>query len=255
MKTLTAMQFSELTFECIHCEIVNQDDDQYTDINDGTERFSRTVWGNAVMQSNEDKAITVTLEWCANTMHANSYKDSFDFDIGFNNSADPVFAINGAKLVDEDGDDLHNEQFEIEQAMNGCEWESCARNLCPVAENAETICEDVPMDDDNLNPNYITIERDNDRDLTFVGEELAQVSSADPYGNNGGRWTVLKLFKTRGGKYVCQSIGRTQWQGERDRYAAEVCDTEAQVIAFFGQGRLAKEIYADVGIVNVQHVD
>jgi hypothetical protein len=71
------------------------------------------------------------------------------------------------------------------------------------------------------------------------------------YSGSVGRSTTLRLYKTRGGKYVCQSAGYTQWQGEKDRYKAKVCDTQAAVIEFFGHGWLAKILYDEAGIDDV----
>lgn len=103
--------------------------------------------------------------------------------------------------------------------------------------------------------------RDNKPALEFYGECIASVSSSDDkamgsmWSGETGRWTELALYKTTSGKYVCEQIGRTRWQGERDRFSAEVCDTLDQVRAFFGHRWLAKELYEDAGIKDVQTVD
>jgi hypothetical protein len=66
------------------------------------------------------------------------------------------------------------------------------------------------------------IERDNGAALAFNGELLAKVSSSDnnasgsSYSGQTGRWQVLALYKTEGGKFICKRIDRTHWQGERD---------------------------------------
>lgn len=100
----------------------------------------------------------------------------------------------------------------------------------------------------------ITVQRDGDSDIRFTGEEVATVSSKQTY-NDNGRWTVLKLWKTKGGKFICQSIGRTAWQGETDRYSAAIAENEAGVIEFFKHGRLAKDLYSEAGIDDVQEVE
>jgi hypothetical protein len=105
-----------------------------------------------------------------------------------------------------------------------------------------------------------TIERDNDRDLNFTGEIIGSASSSpnnasSNYSRETGRWSELNLYKTAGGKFVAQSIGRTQWQGEHDRYSAMVCNTEAEVVDFFGTGWLAKELYDDAGITAVEEIE
>jgi hypothetical protein len=94
------------------------------------------------------------------------------------------------------------------------------------------------------------ITRDNERDLVFTGEIIASASSSpetsrSDFSGSTGRWTELTLYKTQGGKYVCESIGRTQWQGEHDRHKGAVCETPECVCEFFGESWLAKELYAN----------
>ena len=105
-----------------------------------------------------------------------------------------------------------------------------------------------------------TLTRDGERDLTFTGETIASASSSPEsargdYSGSVGRWTELHLYRTKGGKYVCQSIGRTQWQGEHDRFKAAVCDDAAGVCEFFGASRLAKELFDEAGIDCAERVD
>lgn len=105
-----------------------------------------------------------------------------------------------------------------------------------------------------------TITRDGERDIIFTGELIASVSSSpeqsrSDYSGSTGRWTELSLYRTKGGKYVCESIGRTQWQGEHDRHSGAVCDTPEAVCEFFGNGWLAKELYAATEIDCAEHVE
>ena len=106
----------------------------------------------------------------------------------------------------------------------------------------------------------ITIERDNELDLRFRGELIAEVESSNRkpsanYSGNPARWTTLRLYKTTAGRYVCESIGYSNWSGEHDRHNAAVCYTEAEVIEFFGTRWLAKELYAAAGIEAVEIID
>ena len=85
----------------------------------------------------------------------------------------------------------------------------------------------------------VIVQRDGDLDLRFCGERIAHVSSSDngarqDYSGDTGRWCELTLYRTAGGKYICQQVGRTRWLGEQDRHSGQVCATEAEVIAFFG---------------------
>jgi hypothetical protein len=95
-----------------------------------------------------------------------------------------------------------------------------------------------------------TITRDGERDLVFTGEIIASASSSannasSSFSGSVGRWTELTLYKTKGGKYICESIGRTQHQGEHTRHKGAVCETSECVCEFFGDSWLAKELYAD----------
>lgn len=106
-----------------------------------------------------------------------------------------------------------------------------------------------------------TVQRDNAKDLTFTGELLAKVSSSDnnasgsSYSGQTGRWQVLSLYRTKSGKFVCQRIDRTRWQGERDSYSAAVCEDHSQVVEFFGSGWLAKDLYDEAGVVAQEEIE
>jgi hypothetical protein len=95
--------------------------------------------------------------------------------------------------------------------------------------------------------------RDNEPDIKFVGVRIGSASTSPDSGHpdfsgSAGRWRVLRLFRTPSGKFICSRSDMTQWQGERDRDSGAVCETEAEVIKFFGLGALAKELYTDAGI-------
>ena len=96
-----------------------------------------------------------------------------------------------------------------------------------------------------------TIERDDDTDLRFEGELLGEASSTDErqrsdFSGETGRWQELNLYGTKAGAFVCQRIGHTRWMGDRGTHEAEVCNSHAEVLEFFGTDWLAKELYADV---------
>ena len=106
----------------------------------------------------------------------------------------------------------------------------------------------------------ITVQRDDERDLSFEGKLIA-VAQTSPnnacsdYSGSPGRWTELYLYKTRAGQMVCWRAERTQWQGERDQHEGKVCMDADGVVAFFGAGRLAKELYDSAGIDAAEHID
>ena len=82
------------------------------------------------------------------------------------------------------------------------------------------------------------------RDITFKGEELADMRR-----NTGtGTYTRMRVFKTSGGNYACSKVYQTQWVGCSDKYLAKICKTEDEVIEFYGLGDNAKELYYELGI-------
>lgn len=100
----------------------------------------------------------------------------------------------------------------------------------------------------------IVVTRDGDKDLAFEGKLIAEESSFRR-GSNDTNWTEINLYRTSGGKYVAEEIGRTRRMNQHDRHAATVCDTEAEVIKALGTGWLAKEIYESAGIACVERVE
>ena len=100
----------------------------------------------------------------------------------------------------------------------------------------------------------IVLENDKNPDVEFVGEQIAFSSSKTIDGARSQRWHELRLFKTEGGKYVCQQVGRTIWQGETDRFSVAVCDTDEEVKAFFGYSQEAKDLYYDANISATQRI-
>lgn len=108
--------------------------------------------------------------------------------------------------------------------------------------------------------NKTTVKNDNGSDIKFTGEEVASAaSSADTahpdYSGMTGRSTTLRLYRTKAAKYVGERVEHTQWQGEHDTHEACVCESEAEVIEFFGHDRLAKELYNDADIEDVTDID
>lgn len=162
----------------------------------------------------------------------------------------------GITLLDEDGDTLSDsDKAEVIREVLGDKLEAIDYDaiLPPVATDDIDHSEESEME-------TITLINDNASDIRFSGEIIAKSGSSpnnahSNYSGSTGRWMTLNLYKTAGGKFVCQSIGLTQWQGEKDRYKAAVCESEADVIAFFGHGWLAKDLYDDAGITDAVEVE
>lgn len=99
------------------------------------------------------------------------------------------------------------------------------------------------------------ITRDRDRDIRFVGELIAEVDNSLNGNGPRGRWFELRIYRTKGGRYVCSRIGRTHFQHEVDRHEAVIVDDHSGIIAFFGAGGLAKAIYAIASVDATEYVD
>lgn len=200
------------------------------------------------------EGITIKFGWMA-TGGTDSYQEAHDFDIDFDINAE--FVIFDDVLVDEDDDELP--AWEIDIAMRdkfaGGPWVDKVRALLPEVE-----IDNIDIDE-NTDMETFTIETDNAPSIRFTGELVASAASSDntasgsSFSGLAGRWTELRLYRTAGGKFVCSQIGRTRFQGERDRFSAQVCETVAEVIEFFGHRWLAKELYSEAGIDDVINVE
>lgn len=193
-------------------------------------------------------------------MHGEYSWDNVEFDADCENwywDLTPEFIITDG--VDEWDEVIELDRREIQQLIldnthidnfSGADWETY--------DNEENLDSDTDKETDEMTKKEL--KRDNDRNLVFTGELIGSASSSpnnahSNYSRETGRWTELNLYKTAGGKFVCHSIGRTQWQGEHDRYSAQVCETESEVVDFFGTGWLAKELYEDAGIDATEVID
>ena len=96
------------------------------------------------------------------------------------------------------------------------------------------------------------IKVDGQRNLAFTGEEIANASTRN---NLSTRWFVLTLYKTKGENYIAQRQGYSQWQGEETNHEAKKCETDEQVVEYFGLSEAAKDLYDQAGIIHETDVD
>ncbi len=106
----------------------------------------------------------------------------------------------------------------------------------------------------------IVVRCDNARNIKFTGECMASVYSSDnnacsDYSGSVGRWTELALYRTKAGKYICEQKNYTRWQGEQNTYQGAICEDTEQVIEFFGNDWLAKELYESAEIDDALEVE
>lgn len=234
---------------------VGEDDDGNTEYRDCYNSF---VAGYATAKHGD---LEIEFCWVANG-GTKSYQDAFDFTIEIDYNG-PHNYITNFSIVDEDGDEVEGWRFDdiLKEKFEGAEWEYDVKNLLPTADDdIEDLDTDEDKDMTNEMKEYV-IERDNGPSIKFTGTHVAGAGSSannaagSSYSGETGRWCELDLYKTKGGKFVCSQVGYTQWQGERNRYSAEVCENEAEVIKFFGQGWLAKRLYENAEIENVVEIE
>lgn len=68
---------------------------------------------------------------------------------------------------------------------------------------------------------------DGEREIRFEGALLGSSTSARP---GKDRWIEISIHKTNGGKYIISGVGKTEVQGETERYWAHVAETPAGAI-------------------------
>lgn len=204
------------------------------------------VWGWASKTSTLD-GIKITYTECFNYDECDPYSLSTGID-----GLDEVWSVEGVLVVDEDGDEL--KAHELADYLDS-DFSSIDYSVLEIEQVT-----DIDIDEDS-DMETITLEIDNAPNIRFTGEEIARTSSSPDlamgsnYSGQTGRWTELALYRTKGGKYVCEQIGRTRWQRERDRFSGKVCETLEEVKEFFGHRWLAKELYAEAGIDDTVEID
>lgn len=103
------------------------------------------------------------------------------------------------------------------------------------------------------------VRRDDGPDLVFMGE-LVEGAETSPdsgrwnYSGSAGRWIELHLYRTEAGAFVCHEGRMTNWDGEHHQHRAAVCHATSEIFAFFGFGKLAKELYQNAGLDDAERV-
>lgn len=192
-----------------------------------------------------------------------SYHEGFDY-YQFDKSSfsaspegvDDVWSLKGVRVVDEDGDPVTDLEWDdLPARFSEIDYSSIKNGI------DETIGIDTDTDIEGSDMKKYLLEVDNAPDIRFTGELIASAASTDnkaighSYSGESGRWAELRLFKTAGGKYICYQVGRTTWNGEKDRHSAAICENYQEIIEFFGHRWLAKELYDDAGIDDTVDVE
>jgi hypothetical protein len=84
-----------------------------------------------------------------------------------------------------------------------------------------------------------------------MGEEIAHAQTYKDEEMGGLSWSGkvgeemhLDLYKTSGDNYVCHRRHISGWLGVKDRSYGKLCHSIQEVFDFFGDGWIARELYA-----------
>ena len=81
-----------------------------------------------------------------------------------------------------------------------------------------------------------SIKRDGLPPIAFTGEEIASASNEINSNGRANRWTSVKIYRTKRGKFIATLSRFTCWQGESDRHAAVSFETAAEIIDWLKEG-------------------
>lgn len=193
---------------------------------------AHSVCGGAWLESEHDGIKIIYTE-----NYSYKYCDSESF--ATNTDFDEPWSIIGAIVVDDDGD-----EWSMNDIVDGfpTDFPSVFSDIdySEIVDNIDQ-SEDVGEIDGEL----ITVYVDNQPDIRFSGQLIGRASSKN---HDSSRWTVLEIYQTKSGKYICSQQGCTKWVGEKTRYNGLVCTSKEALIEFFGYGWLAKELYSAANI-------
>ena len=115
-----------------------------------------------------------------------------------------------------------------------------------------------------------TLKNDDAPSVRFEGTVIGFVNHDDYVTRNGYTGsdnydTTLTIYRTVGGKYVCERELISPWSKvdpeqlngrvHKDVRQVMVCTTEAEVFAFFGHSDLAHKLYQEAGLEDVVEID
>ena len=91
------------------------------------------------------------------------------------------------------------------------------------------------------------LNRSGKRPLAFIGKEIAEESSRD---HNSTRWVKATVFETDKGKVIVGIVHATCWQGEHDRFTAEVFTSRERAMDHIEDEApaIAEEISSKLGV-------
>lgn len=161
---------------------------------------------------------------------------------------DWTWRVDGVIIVDEDGAPVTGHDIgELIKREGSPAFSAIDYGQFKIKPVTSIDCDDIKYEDE------IRLTIDNAPDIRFRGELLAHSESSPSraslrYSDTPGRWKRLALYRTTSKKYICHITQYSNWPKERDRHVGKVCDTESEVIDFFGLNWLSVDIYNAAGI-------
>ncbi len=260
-KTITTDELERLTWAVESVEafdhILDELDPEPVGVDEDGEwelepRWNSWLTGLCILRAVESPEITYVIDWMAQGGNS-TLADAHAFAVEVNETGENTLDTGSIEIVDEDGDPMTPSEAERlvgNDIANSASWEAAVYPHLPVL-GIDTIG-DIDEDDDM---ETFELARDDGPDVRFQGEQIAGASSFHHEGPRNTRWTELKLFRTKGGKLVCQEVGQTRWDGERTKYRLHFAESEAEMVEALGFGWLAKKLYEDAGIDHAQEIE
>ncbi len=185
------------------------------------------------------------------------YSALFDIDLNIAEAPEFSLKLNNVDvfcLLDSDDDEIDDES-ELGELYNALVDENAGISVTDASDVLPKMPAPELIEDGDASDNEMfIIERFNAPDIKFFGEELASVNTQTIF-EDRARWTELNLYKTSGGKFVGEEIGRSKFIGEKTLSEVSVCESLDEVIAFFGHGPLASDLYKQANIEDIEIID
>jgi len=103
--------------------------------------------------------------------------------------------------------------------------------------------------------NRTTVENFGGANIAFTGDIIAQVStnpnnSHPDYSGSVGLWSEYVIYKTTHDAIVFKRVEGTQWGNSETKTFSMVSENENDILSFFGDDELAKQLYIEYGLNN-----
>ena len=199
------------------------------------------VWGVSSITSRfEDISIVYSETFEYDEFEPDSFVTSIE-------GVDEVWVVSGVLVVDDSGEPLDQDQLAEILPSVFSEINYDGLNIDKVVRIDSNSAPDSTWQEISLRASYAP-------DVCFNGILLGSAVSTDEQGVSGihsdslARWTEIHLYKTAGGKFVCQRSELARQSPYSDFYTVRVCDTVDDVKNFIGQSDLAESLLKSAGI-------